>query len=193
MVLPIVAYGTPVLSKKAAEISKDYPELKSLIRDMFDTMDTSNGVGLAAPQIGLSIRLFVADASPFAEDEDITDPAEQKYLKGFRKVFINPEIIDFSEEEWTFEEGCLSIPTVREDVVRPARITMRYLDEKFVSHQEEFHGLPARIIQHEYDHIEGILFVDHLNGLKKKFLKKKLAEISVGQVKVNYKMKFLKK
>lgn len=193
MIQSIVAYGNAVLNKKAEEISSDYPNLSNIISDMFETMDASKGVGLAAPQVGLSIRLFIVDASPFAEDEDVKDAKQKKYLKNFKKVFINPEILEYSEEEWAFEEGCLSIPTIREDVYRPEKIKMRYFDEKFKLHEEYFDDIPARIIQHEYDHIEGILFVDHLSGLKKKFLKKKLNDISIGNVKVNYKMKFLKK
>lgn len=194
MILPIVAYGNPVLNKKAADISADYPELNGLIQDMFDTMNASKGVGLAAPQIGQSIRLFIVDASPFADEEDEEqDEKTRAYLQSFKRIFINPEITEMSKKEWVFEEGCLSIPTIREDVSRPEKIKMRYLDEHFKPHEEEFDGIPARIIQHEYDHIEGVLFTDHLSGLKKQFLKKKLANISVGDVKVNYKMKFLRK
>lgn len=154
---------------------------------MFETMQKAPGVGLAAPQVGHSISLFIVDASPFAEEEDNKDNA---YLKSFKKVFINAEILKEQGEEEVFEEGCLSIPTIREDVMRKPGIRIQYFDKNFKFHEESFNGIPARIIQHEYDHIEGILFTDHLNPLKKRLLKKKLREISRGIVKVSYKMKF---
>ncbi|TVQ77090.1 MAG: peptide deformylase [Flavobacteriales bacterium] len=186
MILPIVAYGDPVLKKKAVDISADYPELKDLISSMFETMYAANGVGLAAPQIGKSIRLFIIDAAPFAEEED----EEYELLKDFKKVFINAEIIDETGEEWGFNEGCLSIPDIREDVFRNEEITVRYLDENFQEKTETFDGLRARIIQHEYDHIDGILFTDYLSPLRKRMLKSRLNQISKGKISVNYRMRF---
>ncbi|MDO5104259.1 peptide deformylase [Capnocytophaga sp.] len=189
MVLPIVAYGDPVLRKVATEITADYPNLKTLIANMYETMETSHGVGLAAPQIGLPIRLFVIDASPFAEDDDLS-AEEQKFLKKFRKTFINAQIMEETGDMWSFNEGCLSIPGVREDVSRHKKLTIRYVDEKFVPQELTVDGLAARIIQHEYDHIEGILFTDKLSAFKKRLLKGKLADISKGKVRVDYRMRF---
>ncbi|TRZ42963.1 peptide deformylase [Robertkochia solimangrovi] len=189
MILPIVAYGDPVLRKKGEDIKKDHPELDVLIENMFETMYHAYGVGLAAPQIGLPLRLFVIDASPFAEDEDLSE-TDRKTLEGFKKVFINPQILEETGEEWAFNEGCLSIPDIREDVYRNPVIRLEYYDENFNRFEETFEGLAARVIQHEYDHIEGILFTDKLSGLKKRLLKGKLANISKGKVKVDYKMKF---
>lgn len=182
MVLPIVAYGDPVLRKKANSIQHDYPGLKELIADMFDTMYEASGVGLAAPQVGKSIRLFIADAKPFEEDEPD--------LATFKKVFINPVITDEEGDPWTFNEGCLSIPGIREDIDRNAFVHLQYLDENFTERNEIFKGLAARIIQHEYDHIEGILFTDKLSPLKKRLIKGKLTDISAGKVDVDYKMRF---
>lgn len=187
MILPIVAYGNPVLNKKADPISPDYPGLKELISNMFETMYSAQGVGLAAPQIGKSIRLFVIDASPFADDEE---DEEAQALKDFKEVFINAQIEEESGEEWGFEEGCLSIPTLREEVYREETIRIRYFDGQFKEHVREFSGYAARIIQHEYDHIEGKLFTDRLSPLKRKMLRGKLTDISKGKVDVNYKMKF---
>ena len=184
MILPIVAYGDPVLKKVCGDIDKDYNNLNELIKNMFETMENANGVGLAAPQVGLDIRLFVVDASPLAEDE------ENKDLEGFRKVFINAEINEENGKEWKFNEGCLSIPEIREDVDRKPEIMISYYDEKFTYKEEKFSGIAARIIQHEYDHIEGILFTEHLNPLKRRLLKRKLTDISKGNINVNYKMKF---
>jgi peptide deformylase len=184
MILPVVAYGDPVLKQVAEDIGPDYPELKQLLTDMFETMYQASGVGLAAPQIGKPIRLFIVDGSPFAEDD------EHPEMKGWKKVFINPEIVEEDGKEWAFNEGCLSIPTVREDVYRKPKVRLNYLDEDFKEHEEVFDGLQARIIQHEYDHIEGILFVDRINGLKKRLLKGKLTNISKGNVDVSYKMRF---
>lgn len=186
MILPIVAYGDDVLKKKAEKITPDYPELKQLIADMFETMYNSKGVGLAAPQIGKSIRLFIVDASPFADDEE----EDLSHLQNFKKVFINAEMIEEEGKEWAFNEGCLSIPGIREDVYRHPNILLRYQDENFNTFEERFDGIAARIIQHEYDHIEGILFVEHLNPLKRRLLKNKLNNISKGEVKVDYKMRF---
>jgi len=189
MVLPIVAYGDPVLRKKAKEIPQDYPKLKELIENMWETMYGAYGVGLAAPQVGLPIRLFMIDTSPFAEDEDLTEE-ERKELEGLKKVFINPIILEETGDEWAFSEGCLSIPDIREDVFRKPEITIEYYDEDFNKHTENYKGLAARVIQHEYDHIEGILFTDKLSSLKKRLIKGKLANISKGKINVDYRMRF---
>lgn len=189
MILPITAYGDPVLKTKAKEITPDYPKLKELIDNMFDTMYGAHGVGLAAPQVGLSIRLFVVDASPMADDEEYTEE-EVNQLKNFKKVFINPQITEETGIEWDFNEGCLSIPDVREDVKRKSALSITYQDENFVLHTENYEGVAARIIQHEYDHIEGILFTDKLSPFKKRLLKGKLTNISKGNIKVDYKMRF---
>lgn len=182
MILPIVAYGDPVLKKQAEEIDKTYPDLKKLISDMFDTMYNASGVGLAAPQIGKSIRLFIVDAATFEDEEP--------ELATFKKVFINPIILEEEGEEWPYNEGCLSIPGIREDVMRKPNITIEYYNEKFELLEETYTGMAARIIQHEYDHIEGILFTDHLAPLKKKMLKTRLERISRGDTNAHYKMKF---
>ena len=189
MTLPIIAYGDPVLRKVGEDIDKDYPNLKELISNMWDTMYNASGVGLAAPQIGLPIRLFVVDTTPFSDDEDLTKE-EQKQLNGFKQVFINAQIEEESGEEWPFNEGCLSIPDIREDVHRKERIKITYLDDKFKEHIEIYDGLLARVIQHEYDHIEGILFTDKLSSLKKRLLKGRLANISKGKINVDYRMRF---
>ena len=189
MILPIVAYGDPVLKKKAKDISKDYPNFDGLLENMFETMYNAYGVGLAAPQIGLPIRMFLVDTTPFAEDEGLTKE-EQKALDGFRRVFINAKIVEEAGDEWVFNEGCLSIPDVREDVFRKPVITIEYLDENFDEHKESFDGLIARVIQHEYDHIEGVLFTDKLSSLKKRLLKGRLTNISKGKINVDYRMRF---
>ncbi len=189
MILPIVAYGNPVLKKVGIEIDKNYPELDKLIKDMKATMKNAYGVGLAAPQIGKAIRLFLVDTAPFAEDDDLSEE-EQVYLKNFNKVFINPIILEEEGDEWAFNEGCLSIPDVREDVYRKPNITIKYYDENFVEHTEKISGLAARVIQHEYDHIEGVLFTDKLSSLKKRLIKKRLENISKGKIRVDYRMKF---
>ncbi len=185
MVLPIVAYGDPVLKKVAEEIDSDYPGLKQLIADMFETMYASKGVGLAAPQVNKSIRLFIIDASPFED--------EHPELKDWKKVFINPRILEEDGKKWEFNEGCLSIPGIREDVERKPELILEYEDENFELHEEKFDGIIARVIQHEYDHLEGILFTDRLSPLKKRLLKGKLNDISKGIVDVNYKMRFPKR
>ncbi|MEJ8590601.1 peptide deformylase [Riemerella anatipestifer] len=190
MILPIRAYGDPVLRKKGQDITPDYPNLKELIQNMFETMEGAHGIGLAAPQIGLDIRLFIVDVRPLAEDEDYLDIANE--LKDFRKVFINAKILEETGEEWKFNEGCLSIPEVREDVKRKDTITIEYYDEDFKKHTETYSDIRARVIQHEYDHIEGILFTDKLSVLKKKLVKGKLNKISTGEVSVSYKMRFPK-
>ncbi|MDY7393698.1 peptide deformylase [Aureibaculum sp. 2210JD6-5] len=192
MVLPIVAYGDPVLRKVGAEIDKDYPNLKELIENMKETMKNARGVGLAAPQIGKAIRLFIVDTSPFSEDDELSKE-EQKFLKNFNKVFINAKITTEEGNEWAFAEGCLSIPNINEDVFRKEKLTIEYFDENFKKHVEHIDGLAARVVQHEYDHIEGILFTDKLSSLKKRLLKKKLNNISKGNIDVDYRMRFPKK
>ncbi|MFT7344789.1 MAG: peptide deformylase [Lentimonas sp.] len=191
MILPIVAYGDPVLKKEADEIDKDYKGLQLLIDNMFETMYKAQGVGLAAPQIGKSIRLFIVDGSPFAEVEEgeEADPLA-KGMENFKKVFINPIIEEESGEEWGFTEGCLSIPKVREEVFRKEEILISYYDENWEFHEEKYDGYSARVIQHEYDHVDGVLFTDHLSSLKRKLLNKKLQNISRGDVDVDYRMKF---
>jgi peptide deformylase len=189
MILPIRAYGDPVLKKVAPEITPDHPGLKELIADMFETMYSASGVGLAAPQIGHSIRLFVVDASPFAEEED-GKPSEEPHLKDFKRVFINAYIVEEEGEEWPFEEGCLSIPGIREEVERQPRIVLQYLDENFEEHEETFEGFAARVIQHEHDHLDGILFTDHLSPLRRRMIKGRLRDISEGRTDAKYKMRF---
>lgn len=184
MVLPIVAYGDPILRKMCADIDRDYPDLKKLIADLFDTMVNAKGVGLAAPQVGKSIRLFVVDGSPFTSD------GEHPELKDFRKVFINAKIVEEQGDEWIYNEGCLSIPKIREDVKRRPTMRIKYLDENFAEHEETFTGISARIIQHEYDHIDGKLFIDRINTLRRTLLKSRLSDIARGNVEVEYKMKF---
>ena len=188
MILPIVAYGTPVLKKKGKDITPEYPAFEQLLVNMWETMYEANGVGLAAPQVGIAIRLFIVDASPFADGDELTEE-EQKQLTGFKKVFINPQIEE-SGEEWAFNEGCLSIPDVREDVYRQEEIQIRYWDENFKEHTEQYTGLVARVIQHEYDHIEGVLITDKLSPLKKRLIKGKLNNIAKGNIDVDYKMRF---
>lgn len=191
MILPVIAYGDPVLRKVGENIDKDYPNLQNLIADMFETMIHSYGVGLAAPQIGKAIRLFVIDTAPFADNEDLTE-SERKELAGFKKVFINAQILKEEGEPWSFNEGCLSVPGINEEVVRHPDITIEYYDENFVKHKEKITGLKARVIQHEYDHIEGIIFTDRISSFKKRLLKRKIENISKGKVKVDYAMKFPK-
>lgn len=190
MELPIVAYGDPVLRKKAEEIDENYPNLGKLIEDMFETMYASNGVGLAAPQIGLPIRLFIVDAAPFAEDDD--DEEGDEACADFKRVFINPVIFEETGDEWGFEEGCLSIPGIREEVKRKSNLKIEYYDENWDLYEEELDGILARIVQHEYDHIEGILFTDKISPLRRTLLQGRLADISKGKVDVNYKMRFPK-
>jgi len=191
MILPIIAYGHPVLKRKAEVINKDYPKLKELIENMFETMYNASGVGIAAPQIGLSIRLFIVDTNPFAEDDSLSDN-DRNQLKSFKKIFINPVIIDEKGGEWSFEEGCLSIPNIREGVLRQKQITIQYHDENFNKHTDSFDGLLARVIQHEYDHIERILFTDKLSSFKKQLLKKKILKISSSKLSFDYEMKYFK-
>ena len=191
MVLPIIGYGATVLKTKAKVIPSDYPELNKLISDMYETMYDASGVGLAAPQIGKSIRLFVIDTSPF--DTDDFEQNSGFEVKSVKKTFINPVMIDESGENASFEEGCLSIPNIREHINRKSDITIRYQDENFIDHQETFAGILARVIQHEYDHLEGTLFTDKISPFKKKLIKGKLNNIMIGKVSVDYKMKFFKK
>ncbi|MGK4567604.1 peptide deformylase [Flavobacterium sp. 3HN19-14] len=188
MILPIVGYGAPVLREVCKEITPDYPNLKELVENMYDTMYNAYGVGLAAPQIGLPIRLFIMDGTPFSEDDDLTDE-ERERLDGFKKVFINAKMLKEEGQEWSFNEGCLSIPHVREDVYRKEIITIEYYDLDFVKHTDVFDGKVARVIQHEYDHIEGILFTDHISTLKKQMIKKRLSKIMEGKINPDYKMK----
>ena len=190
MILPIVAYGDPVLKKEALEINSDFPGLSQLIADMYETMYAAHGVGLAAPQIGHSIRLFVVDGSPFAEDDEEEPDPKAKGIEHFKKVFINPVIEEEEGEEWGFYEGCLSIPKIREEVFRKEKVHISYYDENFNFHEEVYDGYAARIIQHEYDHVDGILFTDHLSPLKRRLLAKRLQSISKGDIKIEYKMKF---
>ncbi len=199
MVLPVVVYGDPVLRKMGAEIDKEYPNLNELIANMFETMYNANGVGLAAPQIGKAIRLFVIDASPFAErDEDDEEESELskeelEYLKNFKRVFINAQIIKEEGEPWKFNEGCLSIPKIREDVSRHDTVTVEYCDQHFKKHKETFTGLAARVVQHEYDHIEGKLFTDRISPLRRKLLAGKLNDIAKGKFSADYKTRVYNK
>ena len=193
MIYPIVAFGDPVLKTPAKPLAADYSatELKQIIADMYDTMYHAHGVGLAAPQVGKSIRLFVIDSEPMMdEDEDGNPIVEEPTAAPVKRAFINPVMVSETGEEWAFEEGCLSIPGVREKVVRHSTIVLRYEDENRQQHEETFSGMTARVIQHEYDHLEGVLFTDYVSGLKKQLLKGKLARISKGDVSADYRMKF---
>ena len=187
MVLPIVAYGDPVLKRRAAPVDVADPALTALVENLFETMYNAKGVGLAAPQVGLSVRLFVVDGSPFAEDAE--NAAQEEVIKAFKRAFFNPEVLEESGELWGFEEGCLSIPGIRGEVFRPEYVKIHYWTEHGDEKEEVFEGFAARIIQHEYDHIEGILFTDHLNVVKKRLIKNKLTDITRGKVSVDYKMK----
>ena len=184
MILPIVAFGSTILRTKCVEISPDYPELERILDNMKETMHEAHGVGLAAPQINKAIRLFLIDTTPFLDDEERVDAVIVK------KVFINAKILKETGEEWSFNEGCLSIPNLREDVKRKPKITIEYMDENFKKHIDTYDGLTARVIQHEYDHIEGILFTDRISALRKRMIKGKLVDISKGKVNVTYKMRF---
>lgn len=192
MILPVVAYGHPVLRKLCDDITPDYPELEKLIADMWETMYHSNGVGLAAPQINRPIRMFVVDTEQIVENFDDIDKKEYPNEKPVKQIFINAHIIETSGDEWAYNEGCLSIPKIREDVYRHAKVKLRYVDEKFQEHIEEFSGITARVILHEYDHIDGKLFIDYLKPIKKRLIKKKLSDISNGKVKTDYRMLFVK-
>ena len=192
MTLPIVAYGAPVLRKVCSDITPDYPNLDSLIEDMWQTMYTSNGVGLAAPQVNRDIRLFVVDSSQVFKNQDEEDKGKYADEPGIKQVFINAHIKQFDGDDWTYNEGCLSIPKIREDVIRPEEVMIEYVDENFQPKTEKFVGITARIVQHEYDHIEGKLFIDYLKPLRKKMLRGKLNDISKGKLKMDYKMMYAK-
>ncbi len=192
MILPIVAYGSDILRKLATDIAPDYPGLEKLLADMWETMYYSNGVGLAAQQINKDIRLFVMDSTQIFANQEEDEKGEYPDEPGIKKVFINAHIQSFGGNDWSYNEGCLSIPKIREDVLRPEEVTVAYLDENFEPHTETFNGITARILQHEYDHIEGRLFIDYLKPLKKKMLRGKLNDISKGNIKVDYKMVFPK-
>ena len=192
MILPIIGYGDPVLRKVGVSITPDYPNLKEIIGNMYDTMYNASGVGLAAPQIGMALRLFVIDTTPFSDDEEMSKEDQIK-MNGFKRTFINATILKEEGEEWSFNEGCLSIPDVREDVYRNPVVTIEYCEEDFVMKTEVFDGLIARVIQHEYDHIEGILFTDKISSLKKRLIQKKLKNIIEGKTFQEYRMKFFGK
>lgn len=194
MILPIVAYGHPILRKVAKDIDKDYPQLDKLIEDMWETMYASNGVGLAAPQINRDIRIFVIDSAQIFENMDDQDRAEETYPDdpGTKQVFINAHIVEEQGDDWAYNEGCLSIPKIREDIYRAEEVTIEFLDEHFVKHTKTYNGITARIILHEYDHIEGKLFIDHISPLKRKLIKRKLDDITRGNIRVDYKMMFPK-
>jgi peptide deformylase len=195
MILPIVAYGHPVLRKQAHDIDEHYPNLDKLLEDMWETMYASNGVGLAAPQINKDIRIFVMDSAQIFTNMDAEDREEENYpdAPGIKQAFINAHVIEEAGEDWPYNEGCLSIPKIREDIYRAEEVTIEYLDEQFKKHTRTFNGITARIILHEYDHIEGKLFIDYLSTLKRKLLKRKLDDISKGNVSVDYRMLFPKK
>lgn len=193
MILPVVAYGHPVLRKECVDIAPDYPNLQTLIKNMWDTMYGTNGVGIAAPQVNVPIRLFVVDTIQIVEGFDDQDKLDYPNEKPIKQVFINAHVQSLDGEPWKYNEGCLSIPKVREDVAREQSVTLSYLDEQFQPHTATFDGITARVILHEYDHIDGKLFIDHLSPLKKKLIKKKLDDIAKGKVSVNYRMLFSKK
>lgn len=190
MILPIVAYGTPILRVVGKDITPDYPELPKLIEDMWETMYSSNGVGLAAPQINRDIRLFVVDSRQIFNNLEEDEKDKYPDGPGIKQVFINAHITELNGEEWSYNEGCLSIPKIREDIFRSEQVTIEYVDENFEPHVSTFNGISARIILHEYDHIEGKLFIDYLKPLKRKLLKGKLDDITKGKINVDYKMSF---
>ena len=181
MILPVYVFGSPILRRISVDIDKDYKGLQTFMDDLWETMYKSDGLGLAAPQVGKSIRMFVIDASPLVEE----DPT----LKDFKKIFINARITERSEDEWAFTEGCLSIPNIREEIYRPSKVRIEYYDENWMLHDEYFDGIPARIIQHEYDHLEGLMFVDKISPLRRRLLMGKLTAITKGKVDVSYKIK----
>lgn len=192
MILPIVAYGSPILRKVCADIDPDYPGLEKLIADMWETMYNSNGVGLAAPQVNKDIRLFVLDSEQIFANQEEDEKGEYPDEPGYKGVFINAHIAGLNGKEWSYNEGCLSIPKIREDIMRNESVTLEYMDEKFVSHTTTFIGITARVILHEYDHIDGKLFIDHIKPLKRTLLKRKLDDISKGKIQVDYRMVFPK-
>jgi len=190
MILPIIAYGDPQLKKPSEEVSLDFPQLKELIADMFETMYHAKGVGLAAPQIGQNIRMFIVDGAPFADEEGEEPDPKAEGIAEFKKVFVNPVIEEESGDYWSFQEGCLSIPNLRENVSRQESLVISYQDENGMTKKESYSGYAARIIQHEYDHLEGVLFTDRLNPLKKKLIQKKLKDIAAGGMNTSYKLKY---
>jgi peptide deformylase len=192
MILPIVAYGTPVLRTTAKDITPDYPNLEKLVSDMWETLYASNGVGLAAPQVNKDIRLFIVDSLQLFANQEDDEKGNYPDEPGFKKVFINARIKELDGAPWEYNEGCLSIPKIREDIARPETVTIEYVDENFEQHTDTFNGITARIIQHEYDHIEGKLFIDYLKPFRRKLLQGKLADITRGKIKVDYKMSFPK-
>lgn len=195
MILPIVAYGHPVLRKVAKEMDESYPDLPKLIEDMWETMYASNGVGLAAPQVNKDVRLFVIDSAQIFANMNEQDREEENYpdAPGIKQVFINAHVLEEHGDDWAYNEGCLSIPKIREDIYRAEEVTIEFEDENFTHHKKTFNGVTARIILHEYDHIEGKLFIDKISPLKRKLMKRKLEDISRGNVSVDYKMLFPKK
>lgn len=192
MILPIVAYGNPVLRKVGKEINPDYPGLQKLIEDMWETMYHSKGVGLAGPQVNKDIRLFVMDSLQIIENLDIEEKNDYPGDYGYKGVFINAKIKDLDGEEWPYNEGCLSIPKIREDVLRKESVTIHFFDENFIEYTKTFIGVTARVILHEYDHVDGKLFIDYLKPLKRSLLKRKLDDISKGKISVDYRMSFNK-
>lgn len=192
MILPVVAYGHPVLRKICEDIDKEYPELEKFLEDMWETMYNSNGVGLAAPQVNKAIRVFVVDTEQIVESFDDQDKRDFPNEKPVKRVFINAHKVEETGEPWVYNEGCLSIPKVREDVSRAETVKLRFMDENFVAHEEEFSGITGRVILHEYDHIDGKLFIDYLKPIKKRLIKKKLSDISSGKIRTDYRMLFAK-
>jgi peptide deformylase len=192
MILPIVAYGNPILRKVCKPITAAYPNVRELIENMWETLYNSNGVGLAAPQINHEIRLFLVDTLQIVQGADEEDADTYKNEKAIKQVFINPRVVSLDGDDWKYNEGCLSIPKIREDIYRPERVTLEYMDEQFVAHTGTFDGITARVILHEYDHIEGKLFIDHIKPITKRLIKSKLDNIVKGKVKVDYRMLFVK-
>jgi len=192
MILPIVAYGSAILRKVSQDIDAGYPGLEKLLADMWETLYNSNGVGLAAPQINKDIRLFLVDSEQIFENQEEDEKDEFPDAPGYKGVFINAHVTELSGNEWSYNEGCLSIPKIREDILRKESVTLEYLDENFVAHTRTFNGITARVILHEYDHTEGKLFIDYLKPLKRTLMKRRLDDISKGKVKMDYRMLFVK-
>ena len=192
MILPVVAYGANILRNVAKDITPQYPGLEKLITDMWETMYGSNGVGLAAPQVNKDARLFVMDSEQIFENMDKEDEGKYPDSPGYKGVFINPHVVSLSGDEWPYNEGCLSIPKIREDVMRPETVTIAFQDKDFMPHERTFNGITARVILHEYDHLEGKLFIDYLTPLKRRLLKGKLGDISKGKTKTDYRMLIVK-
>ena len=192
MILPIVAYGSPVLRMLSKDITPEYPDLDKLLSDMWETMYNSNGVGLAAPQVNKPVRIFVMDSEQIFENQEDDEMEDYPDGPGIKQAFINPHIVETAGDEWSYNEGCLSIPKIREDIMRVESVTLNYVDEQFVPHTKTFNGISARIILHEYDHLEGKLFIDYIKPLKRTLMKRKLDDISKGKVNVDYRMIFVK-